>query len=557
VFRNEGKIMRGRQVLMETLKAHGVEKIFGNPGTTESPLIDSLVDYPDIEYIVALHEGVAVGAASHYAQASGKTGFVNVHVAPGLGNAIGMIYGALKANSPLVVTAGQQDTRARLHEPVLGHDLVAMAAPVVKWSVQVENADELGPILRRAFKIANQAPAGPVFVALPINMMEQETDVMATAPDGIFDATAPNAAGVADMAAILAGAEKPVIIAGDTVGRTGASDALVALAECVGAEIWHELLHMQASYPNQHASARGPLPGDSMGIAKALEGADAVLMVGGAFFEDVWFADGVYFPTTAKIMQIEESAETLAHKHAVDIGLIGSLPATLTALRHAVGKPSASAAARNEKLGQEKNAELAGQKSRAERSWDRRPASMPRVMQEIENARPPNSIIVDESITASIDLAKTLKVTGPGDYYGARGGGIGQGVAGALGVAVAHRDRPILAITGDGSAMYSIQALWTAAHHDLAIVFVVLRNREYRVLKHNLDAYRQRFDVPSNKPYSHMSLDGPDLGYVEMAAGMGLAGARVEDPDDLASAIKTAFASGKPYVLEVAIEGKR
>ena len=126
-----------------------------------------------------LHEGVAVGAANFYAQASGKTAFVNLHVAPGLGNAIGMIYGALKNNSPMVVTAGQQDTRMRLRDPVLGHDLAAIAAPVTKWSVQVESADELGPILQRAFKIANEAPAGPVFVALPINVMEQETDIAA------------------------------------------------------------------------------------------------------------------------------------------------------------------------------------------------------------------------------------------------------------------------------------------------------------------------------------------------------------------------------------------
>ena len=158
--------MRGRQVLLETLINHGVDRIFGNPGTTESPLLDSLLDYPQIQYIVHLHEGVAVGAASFYGQASGKTAFVNLHVAPGLGNAIGMIYGALKNNTPMVVTAGQQDTRLRLRDPVLGHDLAAMAAPVTKWSVQVERADELGPILQRAFKIANEAPAGPVFVAL-------------------------------------------------------------------------------------------------------------------------------------------------------------------------------------------------------------------------------------------------------------------------------------------------------------------------------------------------------------------------------------------------------
>ena len=153
--------MHGRQVLMETLVGHGVEFLFGNPGTTESPIIDSLEAYPQIRYILTLHEGVALGAASYYAQATGRTGVVNVHVAPGLGNALGMLYDALKAGSPLVVTAGQQDTRLRLRAPLLGHDLVAMAAPLTKWSVQVERADELAAILHRAFKIAHDPPRGP------------------------------------------------------------------------------------------------------------------------------------------------------------------------------------------------------------------------------------------------------------------------------------------------------------------------------------------------------------------------------------------------------------
>ncbi len=554
--------MRGRQILMETLTAHGVEKIFGNPGTTESPLIDSLADYPDINYVVALHEGIAVGAASHYAQASGKTGVVNVHVAPGLGNAIGMIYGAMKANSPIIVTAGQQDTRARLHEPVLSHDLVAMAAPVTKWSVQVENADELAPIMRRAFKIANEAPAGPVFVALPINVMEQETEVPPARPDGLFTQSLPDPAGVAEFAKVLAAAQKPVIIAGDEVARSGASDALVELAETVGAELWHELLHMHASFPSGHASARGSLPSDAAGIAKALDGADAILLAGGTFFDDVWFAPGGHFPADAAIMQIEESAKALAHKHPLNIGLKASLPASLAAVTSAITETrtdtqAKAALARNDALHEVKTAEVAAQKDRAERSWARRPTSMARVMAEIESVRPANAIVVDESITASIDLAKTLQFDGPGDYYGARGGGIGQGIAGALGVKVAQPDRPVLAISGDGSAMYSIQSLWTAAHHDLAIVFIILVNREYRVLKHNIDAYRQRFDAASNKPYANMDLTGPDLDYAGMARGMGLQAASIDDPDDLAAALKTAIESDAPYLIEVMVEGKR
>ena len=167
--------MRGRHVLMETLVGHGVEYLFGNPGTTESPIIESLQDYPQIRYVMALHEAVAIGAASYYAQASGRTGVVNLHVAPGLGNALGMLYNASKAGSPLLLTAGQQDTRLRLRAPLLGHALVARAAPLVKWIAQVERADEMAPLLRRALKIAQDPPSGPVFVALPIDVLEQET----------------------------------------------------------------------------------------------------------------------------------------------------------------------------------------------------------------------------------------------------------------------------------------------------------------------------------------------------------------------------------------------
>src|SRR5437667_3235041 len=184
--------MRGRQVLMDTLVNQGVEYLFGNPGTTESPIIDSLQDYPQIRYVLTLHEGVALGAASFYAQASGKTAVVNLHVAPGLGNALGMLYNALKSRAPLVVTAGQQDTRLRLRGPVLGHDLVAMAAPLTKWSVQVERADEFAPILHRALKIATDPPAGPVFVALPIDVLEQETDVEPFAPGRLYRASQPD-----------------------------------------------------------------------------------------------------------------------------------------------------------------------------------------------------------------------------------------------------------------------------------------------------------------------------------------------------------------------------
>jgi benzoylformate decarboxylase len=554
--------MRGRNVFLESLVAHGVEHIFGNPGTTESPLLDALGDYPQIKYIVALHEGVALGAASFYAQATGKTPVVNLHVAPGLGNALGMVYGALKANSPMVVTAGQQDTRMRLRDPLLGHDLAAMAAPVTKWSVQVERADELAPILRRAFKIANDPPCGPVFVALPIDVMEQETDIGPAAPDRLYRSVRPDPAGVDEIVRLLLAAERPLIVLGDDIARAGAVTEAVALAEKVGAPVWVEGLRHQVSFPTAHPSARGAVPFDAAAIRKAFGDADLVFLAGGPFFEEVWFAPGRPFPDGAKVVQVEASCARLGHNFRLDAGVAGEPKATLGAVVAAIAAkaPAAyagAAASRNAALKAAKDADAVAQKARVEKSWDRKPLSMARAMAEIRAGAPADAVVVDETITANQDLARTFDFAAPGDYLSGRGGGIGQGLAGALGTKVGMPDRPVVAISGDGSAMYSIQALWTAAHHDLGIVFVILANREYRVLKHNIDVYRQRFAALSNKPYAHMDLTGPDLGFVEMAQGMGVAATRVSDGAALRDAVAKAAASGKPHLIEVLIEGKR
>jgi benzoylformate decarboxylase len=547
--------MRGRQVLMQTLLNHGVDRIFGNPGTTESPLLDQLLDYPQIQYIVHLHEGVAVGAANFYAQASGKTAFVNLHVAPGLGNAIGMIYGALKNNSPMVVTAGQQDTRIRLRDPVLGHDLVAIAAPVTKWSVQVERADELGPILQRAFKIAHEAPAGPVFVALPINVMEQETAIAPGKPATIFTASRPDPAGIAAMAKLIAAAKSPAIVAGDDVARAAADKTLVKLADKIGASVWFEGLRGRNSFPTDHSAYRGTLAFDAPGVAKQFAGNDLVLMVGGPFFEEVWYGPGSPFAAGTKILQIESAPARLAYNFALDAGIVADTGAALEALEAAI--TGVDAKKRNAALKAQKESDDATQKVRVEKAWARSPTSMARCMAEIRAGSPKDVVVVDETITANLDLFKTFTFKGAGDYYSGRGGGIGQGVAGAIGVAVAQTKRPILCLSGDGSSMYSIQALWTAAHHELPIVFVILANREYRVLKHNIDAYRARFEVKSNKPYMHMDLTGPVLGFVDLARGMGIAGTHVTKADDIKSAVAAAFASGKPHLIEIEIEGKR
>jgi benzoylformate decarboxylase len=445
---------------------------------------------------------------------------------------------------------------------VLGHDLVAMATPVTKWSVQVERADELAPILRRAFKVATDAPRGPVFVSLPIDVLEQETAVEAVGPGKLWRSSHPDPRGVEEIASLILKSNSPSIIASDDVARSSATEALVKLAETIGAPVWFEGLRHHASFPTGHSNFRQSLPPDAAQIRKALGGADLVILLGGPFFEDIWYAEGSHFPPGALVVQIEESPERLAFNHRLDGGIVGEMSTSIASLTNTLCSRQGeefqlAAKRRNGALAEQSARDKEAYRARLEKSWKREPSSMPRVMAELRRGLPDDVVIVDESITASLDLARSFDYRGPGDYFSGRGGGIGQGFSGALGVKVAMPDRPVVAVSGDGSAMYSIQALWTAAHHRLAIVFVILSNREYRILKHNVDVWRQNFEAGTQHPYQQMDLTGPDLDFVHLAAGMGVEGVRVEKADDIASVLATAVAANRPYLIEIAIEGKR
>ena len=291
--------MRGKQVFMESLIAHGVEYIFGNPGTTESPILDALLDYPQLRYIVALHEGVALGAASYYAQTSGRVGVVNIHVAPGLGNALGMLYNALKARSPIVVTAGQQDTRLRLRGPVLGHDLVAMAAPLTKWSVQVERADEFALIMHRALKIATDPPAGPVFVGLPIDVLEQETDGEPLAPGRLYRAPEPDPAGVQAAAELLLGSQRPAIVVGDDAVSAAAERGRAGRAARRG-RLVRGHPHVPGLAERASRTSGWACPSTRSPSARRSRVWTSSLLVGGPFFEEVWYAPGSPLPAGAR-----------------------------------------------------------------------------------------------------------------------------------------------------------------------------------------------------------------------------------------------------------------
>jgi len=550
----------GKQVFMESLLAHGVERIFGNPGTTELPLIESLRHYPQVRYVMALQEAVAVSMADAYAHASGAVAVANLHVAPGLGNGLGSLYNAWEGQTPLIVTAGQQDTRLRLREPLLGHDLVAMAAPLVKWSVEVQSADEMAPIMHRAFKTAREAPSGPVFVSLPMNVMESRTRHPALMPSTLYACSEPDPAGVAHAAGILLGARDPVIVFGDKVAAAGALDALVALAEMLGARVYGEVLPAQVSFPNQHPAFRGRLSQDQREIRKQLGDCDAVVLVGGEFFEEIWFADEAPFPEATQRIQVDPSARHLGRNYRVDCGLLADPRRALEALDRALDSGAdeefqRAAAERGAALCALKATETQAQLERARAASGNRAMTAARLMAELAAALPGDVAIAGEAISAGLDLMRTLSFRQPGDYLAARGGGIGQGLPSAIGMKLAHPERPVLCLSGDGSALYTIQSLWSAAHHDIPVVFLIINNRSYRILKLNMNRYRTEAGL-ADGDYPHLDIDGPAVDFVHLARGFGVAGRRIEAPEEIGPALRAAFDSGEPWLLDVAIDGQ-
>jgi len=538
--------MLGRHVFMEGLLAHGVSAIFGNPGTTENPLLESLADYPQLPYYVALHESIAACAASYHAQATGRPSMVNLHVAPGLGNAIGMMFGALKACSPVLVTAGQQDTRMRLREPLLSHDLVAMAQPVTKWACEPRHPDEIAPLLQQALRIAMTPPRGPVFMSMPVDVFSGETEVVDCGPDAAVPLPGASPAQLERMAALLRASRSPAIVAGDDVVTFGGAAALVRIAESVSATVYQEGLRVHATFPNRHPCYGGRIPFEASSIRALLGRHDLVFLIGGPFFEEIWFDAGSALPAVP-LIRLEQFPERVNRNFVPTLGVCADIGATLETLAQQL--PAAAPPPRS-------SAYLEALEQRLKQAWDATPMTAARAMHELAQALPPEAIIVDESITAYPDVAAAFDFAEPHGYYGARGGGIGQGIAGAIGIQAAHPERRVVAISGDGSAMYSIQALWSAAHHAMPILFVILANREYRVLKHNLDIYRARFGAVSNGPYPHMNLDGPVLDFVKTAQGHGVDGTRVDRPEAIGPAVRAALDANRPYVLELVIAGK-
>lgn len=548
--------MKVAAVLMEILKSAGVRYLFGNPGTTELPFLDALAD-SDLEYVLGLQEATAVAAADGYAQAAGALGVVNVHVAPGLANGLSILHNAARAKTPLLVTAGQQDTRFLMDQPILAGDLVRMAEQFTKWSYEIRRAEEAPQALRRALKVALTPPTGPVFLSLPMDLMGAVVEDAGEGPPEVATRARPEAEAVARAAALLGAAKSPLVIAGDGVARSGAVAELTALAERLGARVHGEPVYRRVNFPGNHPLWRGGLFPSPAGVRKALEECDALLIVGASVF--TWFlhTEGAPFPRGLTIVQVDDDPWEIGRSYPVALGIVADPRATLAELRRALESRMTdadrkAAAARLEKLGKSRAELMARVRAAAEAERQRAPIGQAHLMHTLASLLPADAVVVDESATSLPFVLRYMPFATPGSFFGGKTGTLGWGMGAALGVQLACPGRKVVATIGDGSVMYSPQALWTAARYRLPITYVVPNNTSYAILKSGMLS----LDLPSAKRgiYPGMDLVDPEIDYVGLAKALGVRAESVEKPGELRDVLAECLAHAGPSLVAVAID---
>jgi benzoylformate decarboxylase len=550
--------LSGRQAMIEQLLAEGVRYVFGNPGTTEQGFMDALQDYPQLEYILALHEGVAVGVADGYARASGRPAFVQLHITPGLGNAMGMLYNSHRVRTPMVIYAGQHPQRGNSQEPILAGDLVRIAAPLTKWAVEAQDAHEIPVLLRRAFQVAMAPPRGPVFLSVPTNVMDQEADVQIGPSSTISTQVRADSATIDRIAGLLMEARSPVIVCGDGVANAGGQAELVQLAEMLGARV-HSSFCSELAFPSAHPLYSGLLNVVStMALKGQLSTADVVLAVGTPVLPLLFPIDESPFSDNAKVIHIDLEAREIGKNWPVEVGVVADprlvMGEVVDALRKTMTDEQRDAARKRAEavtaMGEQMLQTLEGA---AKARWESAPISAGRMMAELGDAMLPDTVLFDESITSGGYLMRYLRFDDTGRHYRAAGGGLGPGMPNPIGIKLARPDRPVLSVVGDGSSLYTIQALWTAAHHKIPVTWVIANNRSYRILKLNMLEYLG--EGAAGRKFVEMDITEPELDFSAIASSFGVKGVRVEQPDEIGAAVREAQTSGEPRLVEVVIEG--
>ncbi len=548
----------GRQAFLEILKQEGVQYIFGNPGSTELPMMDALAGQEEIRYYLALHEGVALSMADGYSVASGRPAVVNVHVSPGLGNCMGMLYNAAKSGAPIILTAGQHDQSFLLTEPILWSDLAEVARPYVKWSYEIRRLEDLPRAVHRAVKVASAPPTGPVFLSLPMDVLKAEREIDLGSPTRIDPRLRASLEAVERAAEILRGAKNPVIIAGDAVARGDAHQELARVAELLGSPVYQQTVSGTCNFPSSHPLSLGPIPRVQKVTRKALEGADVLFSIGADLMTMSLPSELEPVPPGLSIIHLHLDPWEIGKNYPAQVGILGDPRETLRELEKALKdrfphEKQKEVKLRAERVSQIKQKRASELRERAHQERDLIPIRPLVLMQAVADSLPSNAVVVDETISSGRGLMTFLRSEDPHSFYGMRGGGIGWGIPAALGIKVALPDRPVVGLIGDGSAMYSFQGLWTAAHYGLAVVFVICNNRGYRILKERTYAL-DGFSAKSGN-YVGMDLEQPHIDFISLSRALGVPAERCGKLGELKQQISHALALGGPFLIDVQVDG--
>ena len=552
-------IISGKKALIELLRHEGVKYVFGIPGATEIQFMDALEEAPDIQYILGLHEVVCAGMAEGYARASGKVGFLNLHTGPGVAAALPLLYNAQQGGVPLVVTAGQNHTRLLQYDPHLSGDIVGMGKIYTKWCTEIGHAEDIPTIIQRAFKMAMQPPTGPVLVSIPQNVLEQQFDFRYKPNTKVYSQLRPDKAGLDLALEIIQEAKRPILLVESGITRCEALDEVVRFAEFTGSSVYQAWMS-DVNFPVTHPQYLGDLDPTSPQAKDVLKDKDLLIGIGCSLFGQGFFNPEPTLSPNMKIIQIDENPWEIGKNFPVDCGLQGDIKVVLAELNELIEKRVPSrvhekAKNRAKEIAQRKSKLNDQLKIQIENEKDNVPISISRLMVEIKEAMTPNTVIVDECWSSSGMLRQVLDLTKPKTFFRSRkGGSIGWGLPGALGVKLGLPDKKVVAVIGDGGAAWSIQGLWTAARYCIPVTFVIMNNATYRQVK--IVRRLVLGDYPLNEKHEGMELDKPVVNFSMLAQSMGVKGETVKHPEDLNRSLKAAIHSGEPRLVEVFVENK-
>lgn len=539
----------GNEKLIEQLMADDCYYMFGNPGTVEQGFLDAMGKYKDFHYISCMHESVAVAMADGYARKTGKAAVVQLHSGVGLGNGIGMLYQAMRGHAPLVVIAGEAGIKYDAMDAQMACDLVAMARPVTKWSDRVLHKDSVLRMVRRAVKIAMTPPKGPVFLALPLDILDEINTEQIYPSCKINTKNVPADKGeIKKVAELLVNATSPVFIVGDGVNDSGAAGALLENAELIGATVYgadNSVVNFDHS-SCLYGGDLGHMFGENS--MEKVKYSDVVFIVGTYVFPEVFPCLESPFRDDAHIVHVDLNTYEIGKNHRVDIGIAANPHCFLCELSDMIkdiqtDESRYNANQRTEKMKQEK--------MKRDSSWEEK-GVLDAFCKSLKQNAGNEMIIFDEALTSSNTLNHYFQFSNPGSFFQTRGGSLGVGIPGAMGIKLASPVSTVIGFTGDGGSMYTIQALQTAARYNIGAKFVILNNGAYQLLKDNMDEYWQEEKI---KPHDYPDCFNlqPSVNFVKISQSMSVKARRLDKNEEAEECVKWLLEDDLPALLEIVI----